>query len=205
MSDSESEKPIIMEEWNLREQRNREKATIPQKYQDMLQSILEQMESETGNMYQITINTFGIHSNYNTMIGNFNRKSYKIKVHNMKPGLEELEGIYNDKNEVYKKIKMFRASERYYDFKEYTDKRGKTYTIGKCKHCHSYNENNSNNSGPNNIDNRCCQNDKCVKKIHFSIWDNLELDHNTDTIWDNGGGGGICVYHKMGKWQMINN
>lgn len=203
MSENETEKTITIEEWELREQKMSEKAKIPQKYEDMLQNVLEQMEAETGNMYQFTVNTFGIHPQYNTIIGNFNR-DYKIQVCNMKKGYEELEGIYNNKSEVYKRVRMLRAMEYYYDFKEYTDKYGKTYTIGKCKICNSYNENVPNRS-PNNIDNSCCQNDQCSKKVRFSKWDNIELDHHTDKIWDNGGGGGIFECHELGKWKMIKN
>ena len=190
-----------MDIWEQKQREEREKANIPQKYKDMLQNILELMEKETGNMYQFTVNTFGVQNHYNCIIGNFNR-NYKIKICEMKSGYEELEGIYNNKKEIYDKVKMLRANERYYDFKEYTDKRGKTYTIGKCKHCNSYNENNPTMSA-NNIDNSCCQNDKCTKKIHFSKWDNIQLDHNTNQIWDNGGGGGICEWHELGKWEMI--
>jgi len=201
MSDSDSDEQITIDEYNHREKQKKKEADISQKYKDMLQNILEQMEKETGKMYKITVNTFGIHYNYNCVIGGFNRE-YKIQVCEMKPEYKELEGIYNNKNEIYQKVRMLKANERYYDFKEYTDKYGKTYTIGKCKRCHSYNENIPTMSA-NNIENSCCQNDKCVKRIHFTKWDNIELDQYTDQIWDNGGGGSISVCHKLGKWKMI--
>lgn len=202
MSDSETEKPITMDELNERDRKMKEKATIPQKYQDMLQNILDQMELETGNMYQFTINTFGLYSNYNTIIGNFNRNN-KIKVHNMKPGFEDLEGIYDNKSEIHKKIKLLKASEKYYDFKEHTDKCGKTSTIGKCKNCHSYNDDNPKRM-PNDIDFGCCQNDQCTKRMHFSKWENLELDHYNNNIYQSSGGS-ISISHKIGYWQMIKN
>jgi hypothetical protein len=175
----------------------REKANIPQKYKDMLRNVLKLMEEETGNMYEFTVNTFGIHQQFNCIIGHFNRMC-KIKVSNMKPGYEELEGIYDNIGNVNMKIKMLCASETYYDFKEYVDKQGRSHTIGKCKVCHSYNDDNPKHS-PNYIDNSTCQSGECP--IRFSKWEEVHLDMDAK-IW-HGGYAGISVWTELGTWEMI--
>lgn len=173
---------------------------IPQKYKDALQTMLNTMESETGEMYQFTVNKFGCYSNYNCVIGNFNKRPHKIEIYNMDPNYQLLEGVYDDKEAVRKQIKILKGSESFYDFKDYTNQNGYTFTIGKCKSCHSYNENISNTS-PNNIDG-ICQNPQCKGSARFSIWNGVQLDHFTDDIYQSGGGS-ISICHTKGKWRYV--
>lgn len=99
--------------WESLEKEMRQRSEIPQKYKDMLQNVLTQMESETGNMYQFTVNRFGNPSNYNCVVGEFKTRNKKVEVYEMDTDHKELEGIYDSINDIINKLSELRKSEAY--------------------------------------------------------------------------------------------
>ncbi|QKF94447.1 hypothetical protein QKU48_gp0989 [Fadolivirus algeromassiliense] len=186
------------------DKKQRKAGEIPQKYKDMLLNVLDCMELETGNMYQFTVHKFGNYSNQSCIIGNFNTRPHKIEVYDMDQEYKELEDIYDNREQIYHKIKLLNGSESFYDFKEHTDKYGRTYIIGKCKICHSYNDNVPNRCA-NSIDG-ICQNEECPDrkshKIRFSKWSGMQLDNFNNHIYISSGGS-VSVCHDKGKWRYI--
>lgn len=174
---------------------------IPQKYEELLQNVLNEMELETGNMYQFTVCKFGNPSNYNCVIGQFKKRNFKIEVHSMDPEYKELEGMYNSRNEVVDKIWELRANDMFEEIKDWVDARGRQFKIGKCKNCHSYNENVPKRH-PNIIDINCCQNSKCYNKHLSSIWDGMHISDYCTSIYQSGGGS-LSVCHDKGKYRFI--
>jgi len=183
------------------EQRERA-GNIPQKYKDLLQTLLNQMETETGNMYQFTVNKFGNPSNYNYIVGDFKNRNMKIEVYDMKLDYKLLEGIYDSRNDILKKIKELRSFEIYEETKEFIDNNGRKFIIGKCKYCHSYNENVGNRC-PNMIDSSCCQNSSCPKKSFYTIWDDLHVSEYDGDLYT-ASGGSISICHTKGKYRFVN-
>lgn len=174
---------------------------IPEKYKELLSTVLNQMESETGNMYQFTVNKFGNPSNYNCIIGNFKNRNIKIEVYDTKPKYKELVDVYDSRVDLVNKIKNLRCNEIFEETKEISDNMGGTITIGKCKNCHSYCENIPYRY-PNTITSSCCQNDECPKKILFSKWDDIYVSEWDGHIFQSSGGS-LSICHDIGKYKFI--
>lgn len=170
------------------------KIRIPEKYYDQLVQLLTQMESETKNKYKITISQFGHYSNEDLVIGDFNNRQQTISVVNMKPKYKELEGLYSSIEKLEAEIARLRTDEIFEETKLTED--GKL--IGKCKHCHSYNENVLNRV-PNFIDNDHCQNDTCPHSRFQSIWNGMKVDNTLGMIYKSGGGS-ISIMRPKGSW-----
>ena len=178
-----------------------QQGNIPQKYKDLLQNVLNQMESETGDMYQFTVNKFGNPSNYNFIIGKFTNRNMKIQVYDMELEFKDLEGLYDSRDCVIAKIKEFRTADLFEETKESIGHNGQKYIIGKCKFCHSYNDKISNRM-PNTIGSNCCQNSSCHKSL-FSKWDNLHIDSYSNTLYTSDGGS-LSICDDVGKYKFIN-
>lgn len=97
--------------WENWEKEMKQRSEIPQKYKDMLQNVLNEMENETGNMYQFTINRFGNPSNYNCIVGEFKTRDMKVQVFDMDSDHKELEGIYDSVNQIENKLNELRKKE----------------------------------------------------------------------------------------------
>jgi hypothetical protein len=178
-----------------------QKGDIPQKYKDALQNILDQMESETDSMYQFTVNKFGNPSNYNYVIGEFKNRPLKIEIYNMNAEYSELEGIYNSRNEILEKIQSLQCADRFEELKDWTDQHGTTHKLGKCKYCHSYNENIPNRS-PNYSTSDYCQNDLCPHRRLNSRWENFCLSAHDSSIYTHGGGS-LSICHTKGHYRFV--
>lgn len=172
---------------------------IPIKYKDILQKVLNEIESETGDMYQITINKFGNYSSDNFILGDFDSRAGSIvEVYDVDPEYKELEGIYYDLDTLKFKIKLLRGNELFHDFKEYTDTNGKTSIIGKCNQCNSYNENNPTRYC--NFIDGICQNPNCSRVMQFPKWEKVHIDKYGGTIYT-ANGGSLSICHNKGKWR----
>ncbi len=180
---------------------------VPEKYQKMLKGIVDMMEHEMGQMYQITVNKFGDYHNVKCVVGGFESRNNKVLVYDMDAEHKELEGTYNNLREVEDKIKYLRGSEFFYDIKEFVDNRPGGFThskffIGKCKVCNSYNE-----DGSPNFISGCCQNRDCTSCMNmaFCKWDFMQVDKYKGNIYTSSGGS-ISVCHNKGKWKyLVNN
>jgi len=173
---------------------------IQPKYKEALQQLLNQMEKETGNMYQITVNKFGNYHDCACIIGEFKKRELMLRVFDMDPEYKALEGIYLSKADIDKKLQELREQEMYEETKHYTDNIGIIETIGKCKRCHSYNENVPGRC-PNFTNLNICQNKDCCWSL-YSHWDNIHADDFRGTIYqDNGGSLSVCF--TRGKYEFI--
>lgn len=76
---------------------------IPEKYQQALSEILQQLESETGSLYQFRVEKFG-QPKTSSVIGSFLRREEKIEVYSMNEEYKALEGIYENYSELQKRI-----------------------------------------------------------------------------------------------------
>lgn len=74
-------------------------------HQALLQSVLDQIEKESGSMYQITVHKFGKYADKQIVVGDFTKRENPIEVYDMKPGYEELNGTYPNRLAVETRIK----------------------------------------------------------------------------------------------------
>lgn len=173
---------------------------FPKSYQKLLEDILNQLEAETGQLYQFTINKFGTANNENLVIGDFNSRPSRIEVYDMDPDYRGLQGIYNNKSEIENKILELRGDDLFEEMKDWTDHTSKVYKIGKCKQCHSYNEGVP-NSFPNvNSLHGCCQNRSCLRRI-LSKWDDIHISQHNGNIYSASGSVSICNF--KGKYRFV--
>jgi hypothetical protein len=171
--------------------------SVPPAYIEQLQTVLSQLESETGSMYQITLQQFGHNGTH--IVGNFDKRPNQIEVYNMDPLFQELNGVYQSKDEIVNKIKELRANDIFEETRQYINHLGHSYAIGKCKVCHSYNDY-VGNSVPNHISSNCCQNRSCPQPSLHSKWDNVELSDGT--IYQHNGGS-LSICHTKGYYKFI--
>jgi hypothetical protein len=180
---------------------NTYKLNIPEKYANALQNILNEMEQETGNMYQFTVNCHGKLSNYDYVIGDFDDRNFKIEVYDMIPGYSELEGVYDTKDDVIKKMRELGCGDMFEETKDWKNSKGIKYTIGKCKKCHSYNEGVP-RTYPNIVDrDAVCQNKACSTFLR-SKWNYLQLSKYDSDIYESHGGSVSVCEHK-GRYRFV--
>jgi hypothetical protein len=177
---------------------------IPDKFRGAFQSLLDQMEQETGNLYQLKIDQFDYLRTYSEpeyTIGDFTTRPFQIEIYDMKPEYKALEGLYNTRNDVINKIQELRCNDLFEEIKDWTDNRGYVYKIGKCKNCHSYNEDFLNRS-PNTISSNCCQNNACPNRWFNSKWNDVKISTNDTTIYTCDGGT-LSICHMKGHYRFI--
>jgi hypothetical protein len=73
---------------------------IPNKFKERLERIINDLEYETGNNYQIAVNQFGFHENQCCLVREF-RKRKNIIVYDMVEDYKGLEGIYETFDDIY--------------------------------------------------------------------------------------------------------
>ena len=173
---------------------------IPEKYKQQLNNLLNQMEDETNNMYQFTINTFGYASNQNCIIGDFKKRNSQIEIYNVEDQYKELVGVYNSRDDIKNKIQSLENNEVFEETKEWVNKQGTKFIIGKCKACHSYNENVLNRFP--NIVGSSCQNDNCRRSSFDTKWKNVQLSDFNNMIFVSAGGSMSRCY-EIGKWKFV--
>lgn len=199
------------QEW---EARKKEMADIPQKYKERLQALLEEMEAETHDMYQFTINKFGNSTNYNYVVGEFKSRDKPIVIYGMKEGYEALEGGYATRNAAVQKLKELVANDRFEETNDWVrESDGHVFKLGKCRKCHSYNENapeypvKSGDSTiqcrrfPNTIESNVCQNIECGAHLE-SKWSDLTVSENDFTVYECGGGS-LSVCKTKGLYKFV--
>jgi hypothetical protein len=191
-------------DWEKYEAEQKLKAQIPDKYKEILNSILYEMEAETGEMYQFTIDTFGVASNYNTKLGKFEDRKKKIEIYGMVEAYTELNGVYDSRDEAIKKIEELRCNDLFEETKDRENKNGIVYKIGKCKKCHSYNESDTdgNSRAPNYIDINVCQTEGCDRGDFDSKWSHLEISKSDYDIYECFGGS-LSICKTKGHYKFI--
>lgn len=78
---------------------------IPAKYHEQFSNVLDALEKETGLLYQITIAQHNTYIDNNLILGEFSKRNIKIMVYDMDDEYKELEGIYDNIDNVKEKIK----------------------------------------------------------------------------------------------------
>ena len=124
---------------------------VPLKYKRKFDEIIEELENEMGNIYEIKIKQFNQQKKHNTLkLCKIKEKNNKIEVFNMAKDYEELNGIYDNINKVNKKIIDLQNRDKFEDTKEgiipvdpINDDINKEPTpviFGKCIKCHQYSD-----------------------------------------------------------------
>lgn len=172
--------------------------TVPDHYKVQLEELLNNLEKETGQIYQFTVNQFGFYSNINMIIGDFTKRNLKIEVYEIDPEYSELLGIYNCREEFQNKIETLRCNEVFEEIKEIKWHKDDYIQIGKCKKCKSYNEGKKKYS-PNYIRADLCQN--CHADFRTKWW-RVTISKNDYTIYTSEGGRmSICTM--IGKYRFV--
>jgi hypothetical protein len=164
------------------EEEKKQKGDIPQKYKDLLQDVLNQMETETGNLYQFTVNKFGNPSNYNYVVGDFKNRKFKIEVYDMDPEYKELEGVYDSRNAVLETIEVLKNLDS-------QDKNIKNSLDEKTEEL------------LNSLNSRKHIMEKCYR-MHLSKWNDLHVSEHDGSIYT-AAGGSICICYTKGHYRFI--
>jgi hypothetical protein len=174
---------------------------LPEKYKLQFKNLLQEMEAETGELFQITIDKFNdIKANY--VLGDFTTRNCKLEIYEILPEYNELIGTYDSREEFSSLLKKLRCKELFSETKLYDAPNGKIWLIGKCKKCNSY-HNNVDGRAPNVVDVTVCQN--CHHTL-YSKWDKVRLSNNCDSIYiPNGRCGTFTLIDNIGKYRFVNN
>jgi hypothetical protein len=151
-------------------------AFLPLKYLISLKNFLTELQTETGDLYQVHISKYGDMSGGLT-VNAFKDNTWALVIYDMNPDFEELNGSYASLEEVRQRITELNSNDKWADIKTViTD--GEVKQIGKCKQCHSYNENIPHKC-PNYISSDVCQN---CSKWFKSKWDSIDISDSTPEI-----------------------
>ena len=168
------------------------KTSIPDKYATEFINMINKMEEETGNMYELTVKQFGSMSNYNVTLCSFeNRNNYVI--FDMKDKYKDLEGNYTSIKEIKDKIELF----KYPTFENIFIK-NKIIESWECPKCNTYGFDEigmDTNNMCNFVGNLLCQN---CEYYNSSIWEGVIIGVQEGKIYA-GGGGSISVFTNIGK------
>ena len=138
---------------------------LPQKYLKLLDHTRKYLETHTNNLYQIELYQFGTKDRI--VLGNFESRELKIQVSQMEKNYEELNGMYNNIDDIRKTITQNILNDVCEEFKEGTIDNQK-YIIGKCKRCHTY------DNKPRQINKFHCK--KCSLNSYGSKWSRVQVD-----------------------------
>ncbi len=176
-------------------------SNIPPKFEEKLLNLINEMENETGELYEINVMKFNSNTN-GQKIGEIRKRQMKIKVYDMTEEYDELNGIYDNYEVIEDKIRKMKYYEIYEELKT-IDFRGKEQLIGKCKKCHKYNDDtNYDRKCPNVVELLICQTPNCNKYMGLK-WQCVIVSTQNNEIYKSGGGRyAECV--RIGKYQFIN-
>lgn len=104
---------------------------LPKDCKDLIQQILDYIETETGEMHEIKISRFGHYEQHSLVIGDFEKRTNKIEVYEMEEEYKELIGIYDSKNDVRAKITQLMIN-------DVCEARKQAKIDCETKNCHSY-------------------------------------------------------------------
>jgi len=156
-----------------------------------LKDMLQNLEKETGEKYQLSIRQFGKPVGDVLMVGQFSERSDKLKVTMTNQKYKELELTYGDYKSLENKIKELQSKNLFEETKLWTNAEGEKFTIGKCRLCHSYNDE-SLVGYPNLIDNKC-QTRKCPGIA--SKWQNVDVVDWHGVI--------RCELQEIGRYEFV--
>ena len=105
---------------------------FPEYYKSKFILLLNELEQDTGNMYQLDIFQHDVSGKI--ILNEFVKRSYKVEVFNMKESYKELNGIYDNLEAVESKIRQLHNIEI----------KLKSGTYKTCRSCSEYDENCSN-------------------------------------------------------------
>lgn len=162
------------------------KTNIPDEYANEFINLVKKMETKTGNSYELIIKQFGSFSNHDLILCDFKKRQNYI-VFDMNNNYKELEGCYENVNQIYEKLESltYPPTSGTIKIKE------KLFRLWKCPKC----DKSGNDKSPNTIGNVCCQN--CEYRIQ-SKWDGISVGIHEGNIYS-GRGGSICKLTKIGK------
>lgn len=173
---------------------------IPEEYIDAFKDLLNKLEKDTNNMFQITINKFDSdQSEKNCVIGDFETRIKKIEIYEIMPEYSELIGQYNSRCDVEEKIKKLRCDESFSETKIHNDGEYGEVIIGKCRKCNSY-------AGKrkrmyNHIRMDICQN--CSANLR-NKWHEITISKWDYKIYTRGGRvGSYSIINPIGKYRFI--
>ncbi len=171
-----------------------------------LKSYIQELECRTGKKYQLTLNEEGQYRDKGIIINSFENRD-KYLVYDMRAEYKDLEGTYDNYEDIVKKIELFKLN-----FALEIKKNDNGGYIWKCPTCKEWGRN---DGQPNNEEkgddmkndkwsynhqwNGCCQNCDFSSKwssedIHISLY--------TDSIYT-AGGGSISICHDIGKIKIV--
>lgn len=167
------------------------KWNLPIKYQEKFEKLLSELENDSGEMFQLTINKFGVYSNENQIIGDFECRNLKIEVYECDPEYEELLGTYDSRDHLINKIKNINNKLAFSEIKESKNSSGSNIFIGKCIEC----------GHENDVRHALCQNTQCVTDFR-SVWNYIRVSsHNYDIYICHGGTFARCT--NIGKYRFV--
>lgn len=166
---------------------------IPKKYQDMLQSLLDDLEKETGKTLEITIKEFGPSDDltkWHHTFGSINSRE-SIRVYNMKPEYAELEAYYDSKAVLIEQIERLKRINKFEKLVYFSTR--EVYTM--CPICRNLCDINSN----------ICSNVLCMDRTLLkisNIWDDVDVDEENGDI--------VILKHKelpkvIGHYEFVKN
>ena len=175
------------------------RVNIPEKYLDAFQKVINELESETGLMYQITINEFGKPMlDDKIIVGDFMERKKKLEVYETNQDYEEILGMYDSKSDLEARIHKLRCNELFFETKE-IDWGNSKMEVGKCRRCSKY----ENKQGtPNATRADCCQN--CM--MSFSTkWNKIDVSECDGKIHKiKGRCGPYNVIEPIAQYKFVN-
>ena len=179
------------------------KVIIPEPYLDRFQKLLNDLEEETGSMYQLTFHQFD-HSD-NQILGEFKTRQLGIEVYETDPKYSKLLGIYNSREALEDHLDELHNNEIFSEIKVGGNNSHFTH-IGKCRKCGKFNDekDKNNNHRPNYVTGR--NNDMICQQCHHSfdtIWSYLRISSYNSTIFINAGRYAECI--TVAKYRFVNN
>lgn len=170
-------------------------------YIEEFNKLLERMENETGNIFELKITEFEEKS---IILGDLKKRNMPLEVHSMCQDYGVLNGFYGSKAQLREKINALMLNDMFEEHKT-IQYNGRDIIVGKCKECHSYGDGNENNDPRKmNLDIlRKCR--ICRKKFSTSKWNGISVsDHSGNIYCCDGRMGAFAQRVKtIGKYKFI--
>lgn len=175
---------------------------ISTKFEEKLLNLLNEMENETGELYEISIMKFDSNEK-KQIIGEIKKRQLTIEVYDMIDDYSELNGVYANYDDIEDKIAKMGYNEKYEELKE-IEYEGQKELIGKCRNCHKYNDEskNYNRKCPNFVRLFTCQTRGC-NDDRESKWRMIRVSSSYTSIYKSGGGR-FAELTPIGKYKFIN-
>lgn len=186
---------------------------IPEEYMKLFEKLLNDIETKTGKIVEITLKEFGSSDNpskWNHTFGDINKRS-KIQITTMDSEYSELWGVYSSFNDCNSRIKKLQIRDKFENqrgfsfgssYSKYTDYCSLHFEVGQCKKCHMWGnlDEYGNYSAITTIGSDYCANTLCPDRKMTTIWDDVEISRtNGDIIKKRESG----IYDVIGHYTFI--